>query len=100
MRIEAAVAVVVAGGIGGGKIRDPARFEQRDQPGLMLAADRDRTGNGERQRAARSDGAIEDRIDAAEKRSSERGEAVGEQLIERFTLVDAADADLGAISFM
>ena len=97
MRIQAAVAVVVAGRVGGRKIGDPARFEQRDQPRLMLAADRDRARDGERQRAARSDGAVEDRIDAAKERSAERREAVGEQLIQRFDFIDAADADLGTI---
>ena len=97
MRVQAAMAVVIADRIGGGEIGDPAGFEQRDQPGLMLAADGDRTGDGERERAACSDGAIENRIDAAKKGAAERGKAVSEQLIESFALVDAADADLGAI---
>ena len=98
MRVEAAVAVVVADRIGGGEISDPARFEQRDQPGLMLAADRDRSGDGERQRATGSDGAVENRIDAAEEGSSERRKAVGEQFVQRFNFIDAADADLGTIT--
>ena len=40
MGVEAAMAVVIADRIGGRQIRDPSGFEQRDQPGLMLAARR------------------------------------------------------------
>ena len=43
--VQAAVAVVVADGVGGAQVRHPAGFEQRDQPGLVLAGDRDRAGN-------------------------------------------------------
>ena len=59
----------------------------------MLAADRDRTGDGERQRAARSDGPVEDGINAAKECSSERGEAVSKKLIQRFYFIDSADAN-------
>ena len=76
MRVQAAVAVVIAHRVGGAEIGDPAGFEQRNQPRLMLAGNRDRTGNRQRQRAAHADGLIENRVDAAQERSAERGEAV------------------------
>ena len=55
VRVEAAVAVVVADGVGGAEVGDPAGLEQRDQPGLVLAGDGDRPGDGQGERAARAD---------------------------------------------
>ena len=65
VRVEAAMAVVITDGVGSAEVGNPAGFEQRNQPGLMLARDSDRTGDGKRKRAAHADGAIEDGINSA-----------------------------------
>ena len=95
MRVERAVAVVIADGVGGGKIRHPAGFEQRNQPRLMLAGDRDRTRDRHRERAALADGVIEDGVNAPQERPAERGKAVRDQLAERVAFVDALYFDGG-----
>jgi hypothetical protein len=89
--------VVIADRVSGGKIRDPAGFEQRDQPRLMLAADSDWTGNRNGQRASHADGAIEDGVNPAKECSAECGEAMRDQLSESFHFIDAADANLGTV---
>ena len=94
--VQAAVAVVVADGVGGAQVRHPAGFEQRDQPRVMLARNGDGAGDGERQRTSRADGAVEDLVDAAQVGAAERRQAMGEQLVERVALVDAADVDVAA----
>ena len=94
--VEAAVAVVVADGVGGAEVGDPAGFEQRDQPGLMLAGDRDGPGDGQGERAAHADGAVEDLVDAAQIGSAEGGQAVQEEFVEGAALVDAAGLDVAA----
>ena len=93
MRVQAAVAVVIANGIGGAEIGHPAGFEQRNQPGLMLARNRDRTRNGERQRAAQADGVVEDRVDAAQEGPAEGRKAVGDQFVQAVAFVDALHVD-------
>ena len=64
MLIQAAVAIVIANGIGGAEIGNPSGFEQRNQPGLMLARDRHGPGYRQGQRASLADGGIKDGIDA------------------------------------
>ena len=76
------MAVVITDRIGGAQIGHPAGFEQRNQPGLMLARNRNRTGNRQRQRAAHTDGAIENLINAAQIRAAERRQAVSKKFIE------------------
>ena len=93
MRVETAVAVVIADRVGGRKIRDPSRFEQRNQPRLMLAGDRHRTGNRERQRAAHADGLVENRVNPPQKCSAERRETVRDQFVQRVAFIDASDFD-------
>ena len=83
------MAVVIADGVGGGEIRYPAGFQQRNQPGLMLAGDGDGSGYGDGERAALADGVVEDGVDAAEEGAAEGGEAVGDQVAEGVALVDA-----------
>ena len=92
MAVQAAMAVVIADGVGGADVGHPSGFEQRDQPAQMLPGDGNGPGDGDGQRAARADGAVEDRINAAQIRAAERGQAVGEQFVERLAFVDAAHA--------
>src|SRR5262249_17950484 len=74
--VEAAVAVVVTDRVGGRKIGNPPGFEQRNQPSLMLSGDGNRPGNGQRQRAAHSNGPVEDGVDTAKKSSTKCGKTV------------------------
>ena len=71
------MAVVVADGVGGGEVGYPAGFQERDQPGLVLAGDGDGSGYGDGEGAALADGVVEDGVDAAEEGAAECGEAVG-----------------------
>ena len=90
MRVQAAVAVVIAHRVGGRKIRDPARL--RAAGSATPDAGRDTVtgpGDRQRQRAALPDGVVENRVNAAQERSAERGKAVREQLAERLAFVDA-----------
>ena len=73
MRIQAAMAVVIADCVCGAEIRYPAGFEQRNQPRLMLPRHRHRSGNRQRQRAAEADRFIQDGVNAAQKRASKGG---------------------------
>jgi hypothetical protein len=91
--LQAAVAVVVTHGVGGAEVGDPAGFEQRNQPRLMLSGYGDRAGDGQRQRASLADGVIEDGVDAAEERASESREAVREEVVQGIALVDSFDND-------
>ena len=79
--VETAVAVVIADGVGGAQIGHPAGFEQWDQPRLVLSGDRHRTGDGQSERAAHADGAVEDRIDAAQVSAAEGRQAVAKKLV-------------------
>ena len=65
MRVQTAMAVVIAHRIGCRKIRDPARFKQRNQPSLMLSRYRHRPSNRHGERTAKSDGVIKNGIDTA-----------------------------------
>ncbi len=58
----------------------------------MLAGDGDRSGNGKRQGTAGANGVVQDRVDAPQKRASERRQAMLKQLMEGFTLIHAAHA--------
>ena len=71
------------------EIRYPAGFEQRDQPGLVLAGDGDGTGYGDGEGAALADGVVKDGVDAAQEGAAEGGEAVGDQVAEGIALIDA-----------
>ena len=44
--VQTAVAIVIANRVGGAEVRNPAGFEQRNQPRLMLARDCNGSGNG------------------------------------------------------
>ena len=94
--VEAAMAVVIADGVGGAEVGHPAGFEQRDQPGMMLAGDRDRAGDGEGERAAHADGAVEDLVDAAQIGSAEGRQAVQEEFVHGAALIDAPGFDVAA----
>ncbi len=96
IRVEAAMAVVIANGVGGAQIRHPSGFEQRDQPRLMLAGYRDRPRDRERQRASHADGAIENLVDAAQIRAAERGQAMREEFVEGGTFIHPPDANVPA----
>ena len=89
--VEGTVAVVIADSVGGGKIGYPAGFQQRNQPGLVLAGNGDGSGHGHREGAALADGMVEDGVDAPEKGSAERGETVRDEFAERVAFVDAFD---------
>ncbi len=65
IRVETAVSVVIANRVRRAQIRHPPRFEQRQQPRLMLAGYGDRARDGERERASHADGAVENLIDTA-----------------------------------
>ncbi len=81
VRVQAAMPVVIADGVGGADVSHPSGLEQRDEPRLVLAGDGDRPGDGERQRAAHADGAIENRIDAPQIGAAEGGQTVAENLV-------------------
>src|SRR5436190_682876 len=81
-------AVVIADGVGGAEIGDPSRFEERDQPRLVLARHSHGAGHRERDGAAHPDGLIENRVDAPQEGSAEGWETVPEQIVERLALVD------------
>ena len=74
------------------KVGHPSGFEQRNQPGLVLARNRHRTGNRQRQRAAHADRLIENGVDPPQKRAAESGQAVRENLVEGVAFIDAANA--------
>src|SRR5262249_60530759 len=61
----------------------------------MLAGDRDRPGDRNRHRATQRNGAVENRVNPAQEGSTERWEAIADQLIERLALINSADIDLG-----
>ena len=84
--------LLVKAAAGGGDVGDPAGFEEGDEPGLVLAGNGDGAGDGERDGAALFDGAVEDRVDAAEDGAPEGGEAVFEDFVDGGDLVDAAHA--------
>ena len=94
--VEAAVAVVIADGVGGAEVGHPAGLEQRDQPCLVLAGDGDRAGDRQRQRASHADGAVENLVDAPQVGAAECGQAISEEFVQRGALVDAPDADVTA----
>ena len=94
--VQAAVAVVVADGVGGAEVGHPAGFEQRNQPGLVLAGDGDRPGDGEGERAAHADGAVEDLVNAAQIGAAEGRQAMREKFVQRVALVHSADPDITA----
>src|SRR6185436_11030944 len=98
--LEAAMAVVVADGVGRAQVRDPARLKHGDQPGLVLARDGDGARDGHGERASGADRAIEDVVRAPQVRSPEGRQAVLEQLVERRDLVDAGDFDVLALVFL
>ena len=95
--IQAAVAVVVANRVGGAEVGDPTGFEQRDQPGLVLAGDRNGAGNRQGQRAAHADGPVENLVNAPQVRAAERRQAMREQIVESVALVHAADAHVATV---
>ena len=97
VRVQAAMAVVIADRVGGAEVGHPAGFEQRDQPGLVLAGNRDRAGNRQGQRAALADGAVEDGVNAAQIGAAESRQAVPENLIESGAFIDAPDTDRMAV---
>ena len=88
--MDTAMPVVIADCVGRAQVRDPAGLEQRDQPHVVLAGDRHRSGERHGERAAAADGVVEDGVDAAQEAAAERGQAVAEHLVERLALVDAA----------
>ena len=94
--VQAAVAVVIADRVRGAQIGHPAGLEQRDQPRLMLARHRHRTGDRQRQRAARADGPSRMRVNPPQKRPAERRQAVPEHLVESLAFVDTANVDARA----
>ena len=63
----------------------------------MLSADRDRTGDGERQRAAHADGVVEDRVDAAQVGSAKGRQAGAEDLVEGGAFVHATNVHPTAV---
>ena len=88
MRVERAVAVVIAHGVGGREIRHPAGFKQRNQPGLMLAGNRHRPRHRHRKRTSLTDGVIEDGVNTPQEGAAERGKTVRDQVAERVALID------------
>src|SRR5690348_1045641 len=97
MGVETAVAVVIADRVGGAEIRDPAGFEQRNQPGLVLAGDGHGPGHGESERAAHADGPIDNGVDAAQKGAAEGRETVPDQLVQRVAFIDAPHLNAGVV---
>src|SRR6185312_10525420 len=87
--VQAAVAVVITNRVCSAEICDPARLEQRNQPGQMLAGHRHWSGNGKRKRVTFSDGLIENGIDTPQVSAAESGQAAEKKLVERFALIDA-----------
>jgi putative transcriptional regulator len=57
----------------------------------MLARDRDRSGDGNRQRASHANGTIKNRIDPAQVCAAERRQTMREDLIQRFALIHTPD---------
>ncbi len=94
--VEAAMAVVVADGVGGAEVGDPAGFEQRDQPGMMLAGDGDGPGDGQGEGAAHADGAVEDLVNPAQIGAAKGGQAVQEEFFESAALIDSTGLDVAA----
>ncbi len=88
---KTAMAVVITDRVGGTQVGDPAGFQQRQQPRLMLAGDGDGTRDRERQRAAHADRRIENGVDAAKECSAECRKAVRQDLVERVAFVDASN---------
>ena len=95
--VQAAMAVVIADGVGGAQIGHPAGFEQRDQPRLVLAGNGDRPRDGQRQRAAHADGAVQNLVDAPQVGAAERRQAVREKLVQRVALIHAPRANVAAL---
>ena len=94
--VEAAMTVVIADGVGGAEVGHPAGFEQRNQPGLMLAGDGDGAGDRQRERAAHADGGVEDLVDAPQIGSAEGRQAVEEEFVHGAALIDATGFDVAA----
>ncbi len=65
--------VVIADGVGGADVSHPSGLKQRDEPRQVLAGDGDRPGDGEREAGVRADGAVKNRIDAAQIGAAEGG---------------------------
>ena len=93
MRVQAAMPVVIADCVGGADVSDPSGFEQWNEPGEMLAGDGDRPGDGQRQRAALADGAVENGVDTPQVCAAEGRQTVPENLVEGGAFIDAPDAD-------
>ena len=89
--VQAAVAVVVADRIGRAQVRDPAGFEQRKEPCLVLPGNRHRTRDGQRERTAHPDGAVQNLVDAPQVGAPEGRQAMGEKFIEGSAFIDAPD---------
>ena len=85
------MAVVIADGVGGAEVGDPSGFEQRDQPGLVLAGDRHRARRWRASSGSPCRWPIENGVDAPQVSAAEGRQAVAEQLVERRAFVDAAN---------
>ena len=92
--VEAAMTVVIADRVGSAEVGHPAGFEQRDQPGVLLAGYRDRSGDGQGERAAHADGGVQNLVDAAQIGSAEGRQAVEEEFVHGAALVHAARLDV------
>ena len=89
VRMQRPVAIVVTDGIRGAEIGHPTCLEEWNQPGTMLRGDSNRAGNGQSNRAAKPDSAIQDVIDTAQISAPKCGQAVLEDLVQITTFVNA-----------
>ena len=94
--VQAAMAVVIADGVGSAEVGHPAGFEQRDEPRMVLSGNRDGAGDGQRQRATHADGAVQDLVDAAQIGPAEGRQAVDEEFVHGAAFVHAARLDVSA----
>ena len=94
--VEAAMAIVIADGVGGAEVGDPTGFEQGNQPGLMLAGYGDGPGDGQGEGAAHADGAVEDLVNPAQIGSAKGRQAVQEDFFKGTALIDSTGLDVAA----
>ena len=93
------MAVVITNRICRTDVGDPAGLYQRNQPGKVLARNSDGSCDRDRERAARSDRVIEDRVDTPQVRAAEGRKAVGKNIVEGDAFVHALHLYLPSAGF-
>ena len=78
VRIQAAMAVVITDRVGCADISDPAGFDQRNQPSVVLSGNGHRPRHGQGQRASQANGAVQNLVNAPQTCAPKRRQGMPE----------------------